>query len=221
MIQRLGYASLKSGKNTSLPLIQFEFRGKIALVSSFGTEAAILLHMVSEIDRSTDIVFIDTGKLFTLTHQYREHLTDLFGLTSVKTQKPSSDDLQSHDPSGTLWETNVDKCCEIRRIRPLNKALGQYRCWITGRKPIHGGERSNLAYFELVEGQIKVNPLAALRKQHINFYYAKHKIPPHPLVDRGFLSVGCHHCSAPADDPNDPRSGRWKGLGKAECGIQT
>jgi len=200
-------------------VLTFEFPNKIALVSSFGTEAAILLHMISRIRPQLDVVFIDTLKLFTLTHKYREQLTGLFGLQNVKVFTPDQSLIAQHDPTGDLWSKDTEKCCDVRKVTTNNLALKPYDSWITGRKRSHGGSRLHMKKFELVEGVIKINPLANWKTSNINHYFEKHNIPRHPLYERGFLSVGCHHCSAPASDPNDPRSGRWQGQDKTECGI--
>jgi len=200
-------------------ILTFEFRDKIALVSSFGTEAAILLHMVSQIRPELDIVFIDTQKLFTLTHKYREQLTDLFGLKNVKIFTPAPNILKEQDPQGDLWSRDTKKCCDIRKVTTTDLALKPYKSWITGRKRSHGGSRLHMKKFEWVDGVIKINPLANWKTSNINHYFDMHNIPRHPLYERGFLSVGCHHCSAPSSDPNNPRSGRWQGQEKTECGI--
>ena len=196
-----------------------EFPDKTALVSSFGTEAAILLHMISRINPDLDVIFINTGKLFTLTLKYRDLLVERFGLTNVKEVRPKLDDLEKYDPNGDLWMNDVDACCHIRKVKPNNNAVSEFTCLISGRKRYHGASRVTLKKFELSEGQIKVNPLAYWERAQINSYFEKHGIPPHPLLERGYLSVGCHHCSSPSFDPSNPRSGRWTGKRKTECGI--
>ena len=201
--------------------LTFEFPNNIALVSSFGTEAAILLHMVSRIKPETDVVFIDTLKLFTLTHKYRDHLIESFGLKNVKTFKPNPEQIRKHDPDGNLWESDTDKCCQIRKVETNEAALKPYESWITGRKRYHGGSRLHMKKFEWIDGVIKINPLANWKMRDIQHYFDANNIPRHPLYERGFLSVGCHHCSMPSTDPNDPRSGRWQGKDKTECGIHT
>lgn len=199
--------------------LQIEFLEKIALVSSFGTEAAILLHIISKIKPDLDIIFINTGKLFTLTLKYRDQLVEQFGLTNVIEIRPDDGEILKLDPSGELWSINSDKCCEIRKVRPNEIALSDYDAIITGRKRYHGGSRINLKKFEYQDGKFKINPLAFWERIQINSYFDKYEIPRHPLLARGFLSVGCHHCSEPNFDANNPRAGRWKGKDKTECGI--
>lgn len=201
-------------------VLTFEFKkSEIALVSSFGTESAILLHMISQIDAKTDVVFMDTLKLFKLTQKYREQLTDLFKLENVKIFQPDPKELAEHDPQENLWFKDSDKCCEIRKVNTNNRVMKPYMSTITGRKRSHGGSRMRIEKFEFVDGVVKINPLANWKMQDINHYFEANNIPRHPLYERGFLSVGCHHCSEPTTDLNDPRSGRWKGKDKTECGI--
>lgn len=199
--------------------LNFEFNGEIALVSSFGTEAAILLHIVSLMDKQLPIYFINTGKIFTLTLRYKDDLINLFDLRNVREVHPEKSELADLDANGQLWASDTEKCCKIRKVKPNQKILSEYNCWITGRKRFHGGSRNNLRKFEYLDGKIKVNPLIYWERKQINSYFEKNRIPRHPLLEKGFLSVGCHHCSEPSFDQKNPRSGRWKGKDKSECGI--
>lgn len=197
----------------------FEFNREIALISSFGTEAAILLHMVSLLDKYFPIYFINTGKIFTLTLRYKVDLINQFDLRNVTEVHPEKGDLEDLDPDGQLWATDTENCCKIRKVKPNQKILSDYNCWITGRKRFHGGSRNSLRKFEYLDGKVKVNPLIYWERRQINSYFEKNGIPRHPLLEKGFLSVGCHHCSEPSFDQKNPRSGRWKGKGRSECGI--
>jgi phosphoadenosine phosphosulfate reductase len=201
------------------PLIEREFNGRIALVSSFGTESAVLLHMVATIDRALPILFIDTGKLFGETLRYRDRLVALLGLTDVRTVRPTALRLQERDPDLDLWQRDADACCFTRKVEPLAQALKGFDAWITGRKRFQGGARAQLQTIETDAGFIKVNPLARMSFAEIEAAFESHDLPRHPLEAEGFLSVGCFTCSARVAQGGDRRSGRWQGTDKNECGI--
>jgi phosphoadenosine phosphosulfate reductase len=193
--------------------------GKIALVSSFGTESAILLHMISRIDKATPIVFLDTGKLFAETLEYRDALVAQLGLTDVRVIRPSGKQLAAYDPDGRLWRKDPDLCCAIRKTNPLDGALEGFDAWITGRKRSQGGSRTNMNLVEAgPDGRSTVNPLAFWDDMAIETYFSRHNLPRHPLQAEGYTSIGCASCTALPKD-GDKRSGRWAGLDKTECGI--
>ncbi len=202
-------------------LITGPLAGRIALVSSFGAESAVLLHMVSRIDPATPVIFLDTGKLFTETLAYRDALTDRLGLTDLRSVDPDPADLARHDPDGTLWSLEPDLCCHIRKTEPLDRALNSFDAWITGRKRFHGGTRGALPTLEgdPTTGRLKVNPLAPWSVERLSRYLADHDLPVHPLVGDGYPSIGCVPCTRPVTPGEDPRAGRWSWLDKTECGI--
>jgi phosphoadenosine phosphosulfate reductase len=201
------------------PMIEREFAGRIALVSSFGTEAAVLLRLVAEIDPATPILFIDTGKLFGETLRYRNTLVTTLGLRDVRTVRADAAELNAADPNGELWQGDSEACCRLRKIEPLAAALGPFDAWITGRKRYHGAERTALPPIEALDGRIKINPLAGWSAARIRAAFAEYGLPPHPLVADGFRSVGCQPCTSRIAPGAEPRSGRWAGTGKSECGI--
>lgn len=195
--------------------------GKITLVSSFGAEAAVLLHMVAKIDRGTPVLFIDTKHLFSETLRYRDALAERLGLQNLVVIKPDEVVLMQEDRDNRLWEVSPDQCCHVRKVLPLERALAPYSGWITGRKRSHGGVRQNLQLIELSSGKIKLNPLVNWTADRIDAYFKNHDIPRHPLFEKGYVSIGCTHCTIRPVDPSDPRSGRWAGSGKTECGIHS
>ena len=194
------------------------YGGKLALVSSFGAESAVLLHMASQIDPSIPVLFLDTGMLFGQTLDYRQKLAAELGLTDVRDLRPRYNDLAVHDPSQDLWKTDTDACCNIRKVMPLDRALDGFDAWITGRKRFHGGARMRLKVVEEADGKVKFNPLANWSKEQLDAYALRHKLPAHPLVEFGYPSVGCWPCTKPAE-AEDVRGGRWAGSDKTECGI--
>ncbi|HYN39132.1 MAG TPA: phosphoadenylyl-sulfate reductase [Rhodospirillales bacterium] len=202
-------------------MIHDEFPGRIALVSSFGAEAAVLLHMVAGIEPRLPVIFLDTGKLFGETLRYRDRLTAELGLRDVRSIRPDPARLDALDPDGVLWFGNPDMCCHIRKVEPLDRALAGFDAWITGRKGFHGGERDGLQRIERNEGdgRIKVNPLALWRRADIDAYFERCRLPRHPLEADGFLSIGCMPCTDRVAPGENPRAGRWRGTDKTECGI--
>ena len=201
------------------PLIEKHFRNQIALVSSFGTESVVLLHMVASIDVTTPVIFVDTGKLFAETEDYRLKLERLFGLRDLRVAQPVPSEIAHNDPQGTLYRSNADLCCHIRKTEPLQAALSGFSAWISGRKRYHGGARAQLPTMEVVDGQLKIDPLAHFDRQEIEDYITAHELPRHPLFEAGYDSVGCIPCTARSNDPQNPRAGRWAGQEKTECGI--
>lgn len=196
------------------------FPGKIALVSSFGTESAILLHMISQIDKTAPVIFLETGKLFPETLAYRDQLIARLGLTDVKNIRPSGQQLAAYDPDGQLWQKDPDLCCAIRKTNPLDEALDGFSAWITGRKRVQGGMRSKLNMVETgPDGRITVNPLAFWDDAQIDAYFERHNLPRHPLESQGYTSIGCATCTLRPEPGSNKRSGRWAGLDKTECGI--
>lgn len=196
------------------------FPGGITLVSSFGTESALLLQMAAEVDPSVPVTFLDTEKLFPETLAYRDHLVEMLGLRDVRIIKPVASQVARHDPEGGLWRENADRCCNLRKTLPLQSALEGFDAWITGRKRFQSATRHGVGLFEAeTNGHIKVNPLAFWSSQQIASEFEARDLPHHPLEAYGFLSVGCTTCTAPVAPGEDRRAGRWRGQAKTECGI--
>jgi phosphoadenosine phosphosulfate reductase len=195
------------------------FQGRIALVSSFGAESAVLLHLLSEVDPHVPVIFLDTGRLFAETLEYRTLLAGQLGLTDVRTISPDPERLAANDPHRALWMTNPDLCCHIRKTEPLARALEGFDAWFTGRKRFQNSVRSGLKLFEADGERIKVNPLANWSVADLKGYAARYGLPEHPLVAKGYPSIGCVPCTSRVQPGEDSRAGRWRGLEKTECGI--
>lgn len=193
--------------------------GHTALVSSFGAESVVLLHMVSVVDRTTPVLFLDTEMLFPETLDYQREVADRLGLTGVRTIRPDRDRTFLADPNNRMHATNPDACCSLRKTEPLNAALAPFEAWITGRKRYQGGKRSALSFFEADAGRIKINPLAHWSPKDVLEYIQNNRLPRHPLVSKGYPSVGCLPCTTRVAPGEDQRAGRWRGQDKAECGI--
>jgi phosphoadenosine phosphosulfate reductase len=196
-----------------------EFPGKVALVSSFGTESAALLHLVSQVDKNLPVIFLDTGKLFGETKTYRDKLIGLLGLTGVQSITPDPAALAARDPKGILWSQNADACCFVRKVEPLQRALKPFDAWFTGRKAFQAATRAALPVFELENDKVKINPIVRWTKADLDAYFAAHDLPHHPLEEDGYLSIGCMPCTSRVEPGEDARAGRWRGSNKVECGI--
>jgi phosphoadenosine phosphosulfate reductase len=193
--------------------------GRVALVSSFGAEAAVLLHLVATVDRATPVVFVDTGKLFGETLAYRDRLTARLGLTNVRSVAPDPARLAALDPRGVLWAADRDLCCRIRKVEPLAGALAGFEAWISGRKRFQAATRAALPLVEPDGVRLKINPLAAWTPADLADYARRHDLPAHPMVADGYPSIGCMPCTDRVRPGEDGRAGRWRGAEKTECGI--
>jgi len=208
-----------SGEALLKPMIRDVFPGRIALVSSFGAESAVLLHMVAQVDPETPVIFLNTGKLFEETLQYQKDVTARLGLKDVRVIEPDARDLELYDPAGDRWREEPDSCCQIRKVEPLERALRGFSAWINGRKRFQGGERDAIGTLEHADWRIKVNPLATWSPEEVHDYFENHALPAHPLRAKGYGSIGCLPCTAPAGTGEASRDGRWLGSEKNECGI--
>lgn len=197
--------------------------GRAAIVSSFGAESAVLLHLVASINPAVPVLFLDTGKHFPETLAYRDLLAARLGLADLRTLTPNADVIAKRDESGLRWSYDPDGCCEIRKVAPLAVALAGFDATITGRKGFQSRTRAHLQRFEIdtsdAAGRLKINPLARWSKADLDAYVAAHDLPPHPLVDAGYPSIGCAPCTSKVLPGEDPRAGRWRGWDKVECGI--
>ncbi|MBD59264.1 MAG: phosphoadenylyl-sulfate reductase [Citromicrobium sp.] len=197
--------------------------GRIALVSSFGAESAVLLHLVARVDPGFPVLFLETGKHFPETLAYRDLLEERLGLTNLVNLHPDPEEIAARDETGLRWSYDPDGCCELRKVRPLARALAGFDATLTGRKAFQSATRANLPRFEIdssdAAGRLKINPLIDWDAARIQAYFEQHDLPRHPLVERGFPSIGCEPCTHKVAPGEDPRSGRWKGWDKVECGI--
>lgn len=195
--------------------------GETAIVSSFGAESVVLLHMAAQIDRAVPVIFLDTEMLFPQTLTYQQEVAEALGLRDLRVIRPDRTEVLLRDNEGLLHQADVDACCNLRKAAPLAAALDGFGSWITGRKRYHGGQRTDLPVFEKdpASPHIKVNPLAAWGKTEIAAYMSAHALPRHPLVAQGYPSVGCQPCTARVSDFAHPRAGRWSETAKTECGI--
>jgi phosphoadenosine phosphosulfate reductase len=195
------------------------FAGRIAIVSSFGADSAMLLALVADIDRDTPVLFLETGKHFAETLEYRDALVTRLGLRDVRNIRPDPVELANSDPQGELHRWIPDDCCAVRKVAPLDRALAPFAAWATGRRRHQARTRTALPFMEMVGGRIKFNPLADWSAERIEQEFRHRDLPRHPLVAEGFTSIGCAPCTRAVRPGEDPRAGRWAGQPKVECGI--
>ena len=154
---------------------------------------------------------------------YRDTLIERLGLTNLINLTPDADLLAKRDETGLRWSYDPDGCCDIRKVQPLARALADYDASFTGRKGFQSATRQGLPRFEIdttdAQGRLKINPLADWDSARIAAYFVAHDLPAHPLVALGYPSIGCSPCTSKVAPGEDPRSGRWKGWDKVECGI--
>jgi phosphoadenosine phosphosulfate reductase len=196
-----------------------ELAGRVALVSSFGAESAVLLHLVAAVDRQVPLIFINTQKMFGETLAYRDELAERLGFVDLRVFRPDPYQLALKDNTSLRWSYDPDGCCALRKVEPLDRALGGFDAWISGRKGFQAKTRAALPRFEIEDGRLKINPLADWAKPDLDAYFAAHDLPRHPLEAQGYPSIGCSPCTSKVRPGEDPRAGRWRGWDKTECGI--
>lgn len=212
------YGALPAGALVAT-LCRDAFRGRIAVVTSFGAESAVLLDLIARAEPSTPVIFLDTGKHFAETLAYRDLAIGRFRLSDVRSIRPDPALLAEFDPDGQLWQRDPDLCCRVRKVMPLRDALTGIDVVITGRKRHHGGDRQAIPVFESFQGRVRANPLADWGPAELDNAFASLGLPRNALVDRGYASIGCAPCTAPVPAGGAVRDGRWRGTGKTECGI--
>ena len=211
------YASV-STHDMLADLLAGEIKGRVAAVSSFGSESAVLLDMVAAVDKDIPVIFINTQKIFGETLAYRDELAEKLGFTDLRVFRPDPRLLAAKDATSLRWSYDPDGCCDLRKVEPLRRALAPFDAWISGRKGFQAG-RGALPRFELDEGRLKINPLSDWDKSALEAQFVARHLPRHPLEAQGYPSVGCVPCTSQVQPGEDPRAGRWRGWDKTECGI--
>jgi phosphoadenosine phosphosulfate reductase len=194
------------------------FPGRIAVTSSFGAESAVLLDLVAQVDPGLPVIFLDTNELFDETVEYRATLAARLGLTNVVVVRPTEDERKQAEE---LWRTDHDRCCHLRKVLPLARAVEGFDALIDGRKRAHGFERGDLGTVQDVGGKVKISPLATWSEEQVEAAFVARDLPRHPLVAQGYRSIGCWPCTRPTKPGESARAGRWGGSAKTECGIHT
>jgi phosphoadenosine phosphosulfate reductase len=193
---------------------------RLAATSSFQTQSVALLHLISRARPEIPIIFLDTGYHFPETLAYRDQLVADLGLT-LRIVQPARTPAQVIKQHGdALYRSDPDLCCYINKVEPMQRALAGLDAWITGIRRDQTAQRAHAMPIQrLPDGRVKISPLVAWTRDDLWTYINRHNLPSHPLFSRGYLSVGCAPCTAPA--AGDERSGRWQGQSKTECGLHT
>ena len=189
-----------------------EYGDGLVVTASFGD--AVLVHLVSRAIPDADVVLLDTGYLFAETAWYAEHLRDAYGL-NLRIVAPLEGTPKD------VWQTDTDACCAARKVEPMQRALAGKTAWVSGLRRADSPARATtpIVHDDLLRGVTKVNPIAAWSDEDVEHYKAIELLPEHPLTDRGYASIGCWPCTRPVEHGADPRSGRWVGSNKDECGL--
>lgn len=212
-------AALESADAATILAAALAEAGETAFVSSFGAESVVLLHLLSEQAPGTPVLFLETGMLFAQTLAYQRAVAAALGLSDVRLLRPDPTDLIRHDPRGDLNAREPDACCDIRKVAPLERALRAFDIEVTGRKRHQTGPRAAMAVVEVDGPRLRFNPLARWSPADIAARMDARDLPRHPLVARGFASIGCAPCTSRVAPGEDARAGRWRGRAKTECGI--
>lgn len=195
--------------------------GRVAAVSSFGAESAVLLHQVAAVAPQTPVIFIDTQFHFDETLAYRDELVTQLALQDVRSYSIDPLSQKRLDLAQLLHLTNADRCCHARKVDVLTRALRDFDGWISGQKRFQSSSRARINRVEWDDerNKWKFNPLADWHSDDLEAYRIEHGLPHHPLRQFGYSSVGCAPCTTPITADEDPRAGRWRGTQKLECGL--
>jgi len=192
-----------------------EFPGRAMLSVSFGGGGLVLAHLLSKIDPSVPVIFLDTGLHFPETYAFKQQFAERYGLRVL--------DLHPATDPGPLYETDPDACCHVRKVAPMQRALADYDAWISAVRRDQSDTRGGIDMLDRqrVDGRdvLKVYPLAGWTKKEVWAYLYANQVPYHPLLDRGYTSIGCWPCTRPTVAGEDERAGRWSGRAKTECGL--
>ena len=197
-----------------------EFGDRLCLTCSWQRQSSVLVHMVSELGLDIDVVELDTLLFFQETYETRDRLVERYGLDLVRPEVISV--AEQHRREGpNLWESNPDRCCHIRKVEPLERALAGYDAWVTGIRREQSPSRAGASRVEWSEryGVWKVQPLVDWDSKRVQAYIHVNEIPYNPLHDVGYPSIGCIPCTRPVQEGEEERAGRWAGSDKLECGI--
>ncbi|MGE7954594.1 phosphoadenylyl-sulfate reductase [Lysinibacillus xylanilyticus] len=199
-----------------------EYGEDIVYACSFGIEGIVLIDLISKVKPDATIVFLDTDVHFKETYETIDRVKEKYPQLNIIMQKSALTlEQQATQYGDELWKSNPNKCCEIRKIKPLHEALAGAKAWISGLRREQSSTRQNTKFINRDDKfkSIKICPLIHWTWKDVWRYVSKHDLPYNPLHDRGYPSIGCEHCTKPAFTMDDLRSGRWQESGKTECGL--
>ncbi len=198
-----------------------QFGDEMALATGFGAEGCVLVSMLANINRNARFFYLDTDLLFTETYELRDALEKKYGIRFERRATSLSLDEQAGIYGERLWETNPDLCCNLRKVEPLKEMLSGLGAWVTAIRRDQSPARANAGIIEHDKkfGLIKINPLARWNSRDVWRYIFKNVVPYNELHNSGYKSIGCIPCTTPVKIGENPRSGRWRGTAKTECGL--
>jgi len=197
------------------------FGGNYVVASNM--QDAVLIDMAAKLRPGVDVLFLDTGYHFAETIGTRDAVSEVYDVNVINVTPEHSVAEQDALLGKNLFARNPNECCRLRKVAPLGKALQGYSAWVTGLRRVEAPTRANapLISFDAAFGLVKINPLAAWTDEDIQDYIEANNVLVNPLVFDGYPSIGCAPCTAKPADGADPRSGRWQGKGKIECGLHS
>lgn len=198
-----------------------QFGPEVAMATGFGAEGCVLIDMLSSMDRSVRVFYLDTDLFFPETYELISQLAARYQISFERQATELSLTAQAKVFGPRLWEREPDRCCQLRKVEPLVETLAGLRAWVTAIRRDQSPRRSAAQIIErdLRFGLIKINPLVNWSSVDVWKYIFKHDVPYNPLHDRGFPSIGCAPCTTAVEPGEDPRAGRWRGTIKSECGL--
>lgn len=195
---------------------------KLFTTSSFQTHSIVLLHILSQIDKTIPVYCINTGFLFPETIKYRDQIVELLGLNLKNVYSATPKSLQKDLKGNFLFTSDPDYCCHINKVEPLEPILGEYDVWINGVRADQSATRKSFKMEENApHGVVRFHPMLDWNNMMIQRYLSEHQIPRHPLEEQGYFSIGCEPCTRKFSLDLDEREVRWYGLNKTECGLNT
>ncbi len=203
-------------------IAEYKAEGKtLFATSSFQTHSIPMLHLISQIDASIPIYFLNTGFHFPEVHTFKNHIAKLYGLTIKNAVSPVSKHLQKVENGQFYFASNPNYCCYLNKTLPTEKLLQQYDIWINGVRKDQNQNRSQMDLeAPTPQRAMRFHPMLDWTNKMIWEYINTHNLPPNPLEAKGYLSIGCRPCTEKFDFENN-REGRWSGMKKTECGLHT
>ena len=201
-----------------------KFQPGLAMACSFGGPSGmVLLDMISRIDPSVEVFYLDTDFLFPETYATRDNVIERYGIMPVGYKSKLTPEEQAKEYGDALWFKDPDLCCSIRKVEPNARALEGKRAWISGIRRDQGESRGDAPIVQWDEkfGLVKVLPLVSWLEADVWSYIVRNDVPYNPLHDQSYPSIGCTYCTKAVKPGDDPRAGRWEGIDKTECGIHT
>lgn len=197
------------------------FGNSVAISSAFGAEGMVLIDMASRVHKDFRLFTIDTEFLFPETYGLMDKIEQRYGINIEKVYSMFSPDEQERRHGAALWSRDPDQCCNLRKVEPLRRKLGELRAWITSIRRDQTSARATARKIEWDSkfGLVKVNPIVDWSSKQIWRYIRQHGVPYNTLHDQDYPSIGCTHCTVAVRPDDDPRAGRWPGFAKTECGL--